>query len=261
MTLALEKLTLAHRATTVIKDLTLTLAPGELVALVGPNGAGKSTLLRAVFGIHRPVSGTIRHRGLSQAAVSGQRWQQEVGYMPQDNAGNASLTALETVLLGAIEELTLRLTDEVLHRAASALNRFGILELSQRRLSTLSGGQRQLVHFAQALMREPKILLLDEPASALDLRHQMLLMSHVRRATREAGLVTVIVLHDLTLAANFADRLVVLDRGAVVADGAPAGILGNDLLRRVYGVEGEVRHGENGRIFVHVSAAAEEGQC
>lgn len=257
MVMRIENLTLAHRGTVVVRDISLSFRHGELVALIGPNGAGKSTFLRAMLGAHRAASGTIYFREKAVGRTSGREWQGGIGYMPQDNAAYGSLTALEAVLLGSIEDLSLRLSETVLRRAAAGLERFGLLDLAHRRLGTLSGGQRQLVYFAQALMRDPDILLLDEPASALDLRHQMLLMSHVKATSVAHDLISVVVLHDLTLAANFADRLIVMDGGRIVADGLPSTVLTDDLLRRVYGVEGEVHHGGDGRVWVHVGKASE----
>lgn len=258
MSLRIENLTLAHRRDVVIRDFSLSCAEGEVVALLGPNGAGKSTLLRALFGMHLPMSGSILFRNMKLGDVASRQWQSGVAYMPQDNAANGSLTALETVLLGAIGELSLRLPESVLRRAAAALETFGLLALSHRHIETLSGGQRQLVYFAQALMRRPKMLLLDEPASALDLRHQLLLMSHVREATRGDGLVTIVVLHDLMLAANFADRLVVLHDGRIAAAGSSPEVITTDLLRRVYGVESEVQRDSNGRVWVRAKSAMAE---
>lgn len=257
--LVVRDLTLAHRREIVVRDLNLSCVNGDVVALVGPNGAGKSTLLRAIFGTHRLMSGNIAFDGVKSEGVSARQWQSCMAYMPQDNAANGSLTALETVLLGSIEELSMRLSESVLRRAAEALDRFGMLDFSQRRIETLSGGQRQLVYFAQALMREPRILLLDEPASALDLRHQMLLMSHVRKSTKARDIVTIVVLHDLTLAASFADQIIVLHEGQVAAAGRPDEVISSDLLRRVYGVEGCVQRDPDGRIWIRVSNAVEEG--
>lgn len=255
MALVIDELTLAHRRDIVVHEFSMTCLQGDVVALVGPNGAGKSTFLRALFGTHRPASGSITFKNRRLDALSGNSRQAGTAYMPQDNSANGSLTALETVLLGSIEELSLRLPEPVIRRAAAALERFEMLEFSHRRIETLSGGQRQLVYFAQALMRDPEILLLDEPVSALDLRHQMLLMAHVREATKANGLVTIVVLHDLGLATRFADRLVVLHEGRVVAQGSPSSVITADLLRSVYGVESSVQRGPDGQVWVRVEGA------
>jgi len=235
--LATRNLSLAHGKTEVIREVSLAFRPGEVTALIGPNGAGKSTLLQSLFGLHRPQAGTILldHKPLANWRPAD--WQARIGYMPQDNGVHGSLTALETILLGSLEELSLRLSDPILRRAAESLDRFGLLDLSERRLETLSGGQRQLVYFAQAMMRSPKILLLDEPVSALDLRHQRVLLRHVRETTKTSDLVTIAVLHDLNLAAGYADRVVLMNEGRIIADGTPAEVLTPAHLARVYGVE------------------------
>lgn len=235
--LATRALSLAHGKETILRDVSLTFHPSEVTALIGPNGAGKSTLLRALFGLHPPQAGTLvmEDRALSDWRLAD--WQARIGYMPQDNGVHGSLTALETILLGSLEELSLRLSESVLRRAAESLDRFGLLALSERRLETLSGGQRQLVYFAQAMMRAPKILLLDEPVSALDLRHQRILLRHVRETTKAGTLITVAVLHDLNLAIAYADRVVLMDEGRIVADGTPAEVLTPANLADVYGIE------------------------
>lgn len=234
--LSVANLCLAHGKERVVEDVSLTFHPGEVTALIGPNGAGKSTLLQALFRLHAPESGQLLMDGRPAITWKQAAWQDRIGYMPQDNGVHGSLTALETILLGSLEDLTLRLSDAVLRRAAESLDRFGLLDLSERRLDTLSGGQRQLVYFAQAMMRKPDILLLDEPVSALDLRHQRILLRHVRETTKAGGLVTVTVLHDLNLTIAYADRVVLMDRGRIVADGTPAAVLTPDNLARVYGV-------------------------
>ena len=253
--LEIRGLTLAHGANEVVSDLSLAVSPGEVTALVGPNGVGKSTLLRALFGEHRPQAGEIRLDGVSLGATRLRHWQARIGYMPQENRGRMGLTALETVLAGSLERLALHVPEPELRRAAMALDQFGLADVAHRSLDALSGGQRQLVYFAQALLRDPRVMLLDEPVSALDLRHQHLLLEDVRRLCRERGMITVVVLHDLNLAARFADRLVVLGDDKVAVAGPPTSVLDDDLLRRVYGVEARVGVDEDGFPWVQVRGA------
>lgn len=255
--LSVTNLDLAHGNVAVVNDLNINFMPGEVTGVVGPNGAGKSTFLRSLFGDHAAKRGSL-HLGEEEYRLAHRRkWQSRIGFMPQDNGSHGGLTALEVVLLGSIEHLSLRLNDIALRRAAAGLEQFGIIDLSQRRIGTLSGGQRQLVYFAQSLMRGPAVLLLDEPVSALDMRHQMLLMKHVREITRLRGIITVVVLHDLNLAASFADRLVMLHGGRAEIDGAPREVLSSQLLERVYGVQTRLHYDPDGRPWVHVHDANE----
>jgi len=253
--LSLRNLALAYGDLEVVRDLTIDFRDGELTALVGPNGAGKSTLLRALFGDHRAKSGEIRLDGERLDTTSLRAWQAAMGYMPQENRGRMGLSAMETVLLGSLGRLTLHVPEDELRRAAVALDQFGLAEVSHRSLDELSGGQKQLVFFAQALLRDPRVMLLDEPVSALDLRHQHLLMEDVRRLCRERKMITIVVLHDLNLAARFADRLVMLCPDMSCVEGSPSEVLERTLLGRVYGVDTRIGLDEDGYPWVQVRGA------
>lgn len=216
---------------------------GEVVALVGPNGSGKSSLLRAAAGLLR-CTGTIRCDG-------------RIGFLPQDNGSRAALTVMETVLLGRIRALGMRVPAAELDRATVALDRLGIAHLALRLVSELSGGQRQLVFLAQMLASDPAILLLDEPTSALDMRNQLSLLALLRALACGQRLLVVVVLHDLNAAARFADRLLVLSEGRLVADGVPGKVLDEAILADVYRVQAEVGRSRSDLPFVLPVAALE----
>jgi iron complex transport system ATP-binding protein len=256
--LRVDGLALSHGKRMVVRDLDLQFVPGMLTALIGPNGAGKSTLLRGLFGAHGASAGNLALDGESYHPRRRRAWQDRFGYMPQDHAEHGGLTALEVVLLGSIGHLSFRLSDASVRAALAGLDRLGITRLADRRIETLSGGQRQLVFVAQSLLREPRVLLLDEPVTALDPRHQMLLMHHVRVLTRERDLIGIVVLHDLNLSAHFADRIVLLDRGRAVADGTPGDVLSSATLRAAYGIDAEVALGAEGRPWIRITKAHEE---
>jgi iron complex transport system ATP-binding protein len=225
------------------------IAPGAVTALVGPNAAGKSTLLRALAGLI-PASGAVRFAGTDLLRLDPAERAKRVAFMPQLLPANAALTVLEAVIAaqrasplersGASER-------EVRQRAMAVLERIEIAALALEPLDRLSGGQRQLASLAQAVVREPRILLLDEPTSALDLRHQFHVMDIVRSIAR-AGRIVVVVLHDLNLAAQFADRIVVLEHGTVRADGSPEAAMTADILADVYGVAARVERCSRGRL-------------
>lgn len=201
--------------------------PGEVTAIIGPNGSGKSSLIRAIAGL-------VGHQGVVRCGSDGAA---RIGYMPQDVGSSAALTVLEVVLLGRLRALHLRLTDADLDAAGAALATLGIEHLASRDLVELSGGQRQLVFLAQVLASEPQILLLDEPISALDIRNQVEVLDTVRRLTRERGLITLVVLHELSAAARAADRIIVLKAGRVAGDGRPDSVLAPQLISDVFGID------------------------
>jgi len=243
-------LSAGYRGRNVLEGISLpALAAGELVAMVGPNAAGKSTLLRAIGGLAR-ASGTVRLGGLDLLRMTPGERARHVAFMPQALPAGVGLTVIEGVIsaLRASPPGDGRAPETV---AAAALDRLHIARLALEPLDRLSGGQRQLAGLAQVIAREPKALLLDEPTSALDLRHQAEVMGIARSLARE-GRIVIVVLHDLTTAARWADRVMVLSEGALAASGAPAETLTAPLLAKVYGVEARVERCSRGTLQIIV---------
>lgn len=238
----------------VIDALTLSpFAPGSVTAVVGPNAAGKSTLLRGLAGL-LPAQGSIRLGDAELTAMPRASRAARIGFMPQALPTGAALSLLETVITAlAVNPLDGAAMPHALmrRRAMAVLERLGIGDLALEPLDALSGGQRQMASLAQAIVREPSVLLLDEPTSALDLRHQVQVMSIVRELAG-AGAIIVAVLHDLGMAARWADRIVVLDHGALAAEGASHDVITGAMLAQVYGVEARVEHCSAGRIQIIV---------
>jgi iron complex transport system ATP-binding protein len=231
-------------------DLPL-MRPGEVTVLAGPNAAGKSTLLRAIAQL-QPHSGRITLDGRDLAQMPAPERARQVGFMPQTLPSGASLLALESVIaaLRAGATISARQADRT---AMAVMEKLGVGTLALRPLSALSGGQRQMVSLAQAIVRDPRLLLLDEPTSALDLARQVRLLSELRRLAAE-GRIVVAVLHDLALAAQWADRIVLMHDGRTHAEGRPEEILTPALLAEVYGVEARVERCSRGRIMVLIDA-------
>lgn len=250
----LDNLSLNRSGRSILHGLSATLQAGSIHVLLGPNGTGKTTLLRALAGDLPLAAGCIEHGGQHLAANAPRRvldaWRREFAYMPQDCSTEVTLSVLEVVVLGNLGRIGLRLDDAVLERAMEKLAQVGIAHLAGRSIGSLSGGQRQMAFFAQVLMREPKVMLLDEPVSALDLRHQIALLDRVRHETRVRNLVTVVVLHDLNLACQYADNLLVLVDGTLAASGHPQSIVNPELLQSTYGVEVDILHDRQGRPVV-----------
>ncbi|MEM8790966.1 MAG: ABC transporter ATP-binding protein [Pseudomonadota bacterium] len=227
--LSVTGLSAGYAGAPVVREAAFGAAPGELTALIGANGSGKSTLLKAIAGL---LSATGDIRIGAQAADQ----RRDVAYMPQDTSAASGLTMLEAVMLGQLRSLGWRTPAPVLEGAADLLARFGLAGLAERPLHDVSGGQRQLAFLAQALMRRPKVLLLDEPTAALDLRHQMLVLETVARDARARGIAVVMAMHDLALVGRFTDRVVCLDSGRVIFSGAPADAMTEERISEMYGV-------------------------
>ncbi|MBR0648571.1 ABC transporter ATP-binding protein [Roseomonas terrae] len=230
--IAVDSVTVRYGDRLAVDGVSFTARAGDVVALVGPNGSGKSSLLRAAAGLLR-CGGQVRCDG-------------RIAFLPQDNGARAALTVMETVLLGRIRALGMRVPETEVAHAVSTLDRLGIADLAMRLVPELSGGQRQLVFLAQMLASEPAILLLDEPTSALDLRNQLSLLSLLRGLARGCGLLVIVVLHDLNAAARFADRMLVLCNGRLVADGPGGEVLTETMLANVYGIRAEIGRSNEG---------------
>lgn len=235
----LENVHIRRGSFVVADQINLAFEPGKVYTILGPNGTGKSSLLKTLFG-EVAHQGNIRYQDEHLSKLTLQSWRKRIGYMPQNTFAEAALTALEVVLLGRMDGLGLHVGDEMLHEAACIMESLGIAHLAHHDVMNLSGGQRQLVMFAQVMMHRPEILLLDEPVSALDMHHQINLLERVVNYTHANGLTTLMVLHDLSLAAQFSDGIVLIGGGKVHAEGAPKDVLQPELISALYQVDVEL---------------------
>lgn len=239
MTLSAANISVRFGDRDVLRDITIQIASGQIVALLGPNGAGKTTLLRSLNGTVPLRSGEISLGGVSLGQLSRREIAERIAVVAQENETKFPVTVLEFVLTGRFARGAAFgwETVEDLHAAESALQQCDLEMFADRLMNELSGGERQRVVLARALAAETRVLLLDEPTANLDLAHQALMFRLVRERTRDLAATAVIVTHDLNLAAEFADRVVLLQRGRVVADGPPAGVLTIENLQQVYDVQ------------------------
>jgi iron complex transport system ATP-binding protein len=231
--------------------------------VIGPNGAGKSTLCRALVGLVEPASGTIElcgrpvagggARGVAQTPVRMSRRERArlVAYVPQAPVVPAGFTVADYVLLGRTPHIGSLGSDSAADRAAMdhAVRRLGLESFAARDVASLSGGERQRVVIARALAQAAPVMLLDEPTTALDLGAQQEVLDLVDALRRESGLAVLTTLHDLTLAGQYADRLVLIDRGRTVAAGSPAAVLTEETIERYYGARMRIVY-EHGRPVV-----------
>ncbi|MBI3738554.1 MAG: heme ABC transporter ATP-binding protein [Chloroflexi bacterium] len=234
--LKIENLSVNYGSRRILHDVSLNVQSGEVLALIGPNGAGKSTLIRAVSGVIPIQSGRIRTNGDDFASLSPLQRARYVATVPQAVALPPAFTVWETVLLGRTPYLNFlgqpSPKDEELARRA--LDRVSALTLAERRVGELSGGEGQRVLLARALCQSTPILLLDEPTAHLDLQYQVSLLELVRELAHKDHLAVLLALHDLNLAARYADRIALIVGGEIKAEGRPEQVLRPDLIEAAY---------------------------
>jgi iron complex transport system ATP-binding protein len=225
----------------VVDGVDLDVSQGEWVAVIGPNGAGKTTLLRAVAGLV-PFSGSIAIGGRPADELKRSEISRLLAVVPQEPSTPPWMTVGEYVLMGRTPHLGPLAREGARDREAAgrALARLDLVGYEERRLGTLSGGEKQRVVVARALAQEARIVLLDEPTAALDIGHQQQALELLDLLRADSGLTLVAAMHDLTLAAQYADRMVLLDAGRIVAEGAPAAVLTEDLIASHYGASIDV---------------------
>jgi len=232
----------AYRETPVLAAVDLTIAAGEMVALVGPNGAGKSTLLKLLAGFLRPSAGSVRFDGRELRNWDERELARRLAVVPQQVVFHFPFTVAQFVLMARHPHRAWSPfeTETDIDTTTRALALTGIADLAERSVLELSGGERQRACLAAALAQEPDTLLLDEPTASLDLRHQVDLLAALRKQNVTDGLTVIIVTHDLNLAARYCPRLILLHEGRIVADDTPQNILQANRIAEVYDTPVEV---------------------
>lgn len=235
-------LSLSYDGREVIAGLDLSIPEGKVTVIVGANACGKSTFLRGVARLLRPTAGTVHLDGRNVSSYPAKEFARVVGILPQSPIAPDGITVADLVGRGRHPHQGLfrqwSSADQAI--VAEAMEATSTTELADRRVEELSGGQRQRVWIAMALAQDTDILLLDEPTTFLDVTHQIDLLDLLADLNRSRRSTIVMVLHDLNLAARYADHLVVMAKGAVLANGAPADILTSDLVQRAFGLESQI---------------------
>jgi iron complex transport system ATP-binding protein len=254
-----DRIRFARGRRLIIDDVDCTVPGGAVGALLGPNGAGKSTLLHLIAGVERADAGAARLGDRDLAALRRRDRARVLALAEQEVQDAPGLRVAEVVALGRTPYLGAFAGPGELDRTVvrRSLEDLGLVELADREYATLSGGERQRVNLARALAQEPELLLLDEPTNHLDVRAQLTMLGLLRELAN-GGLTVLAALHDLSLAAGYADHVIVLASGRVQAAGAPADVLTPPLIREVWGVDAEVlEHPSTGRPLIAYSAVAE----
>ncbi|MFE9659250.1 ATP-binding cassette domain-containing protein [Streptomyces sp. NPDC005955] len=234
-----RELTLAYDDRTVVHELDLAVPDGKVTVIVGPNACGKSTTLRALGRLLKPSGGSVLLDGTALAQLPTKRIAQQIGLLPQTPVAPEAITVADLVGRGRQpHQRWWQQWSEADERAVrEAMERTDVAALAERAVDELSGGQRQRVWIAMALAQDTELLLLDEPTTYLDISHQVEVLDLVRQLNHERGRTVVVVLHDLNQAARYADHLVAMKAGRVVAEGAPAEVVTEELVREVFGLD------------------------
>ena len=248
-----REVTFGYDGPPVLEKVSLELVPGRLIGVIGPNGAGKSTLARLLSGLLRPQGGEVTLDGRPVSAWKRHELARRLAVVPQSPNLPETFTAAEVVLLGRTPYLGLLGSESAHDREVAwrAMERTQVSHLAHRLIGTLSAGERQRVVVARALTQEPSILLLDEPTTHMDVNHQLGLIVLVRHLAAEDNLAVMAILHDLNLASQYCDELVLLAGGRVVARGRPCDVLTHDRIAEAYHADVLVmNHPQTGRPVV-----------
>lgn len=239
--LSCSNLSISYGPRKALDGFTISLAPGEIRALIGPNGSGKSTALQGLSGLIKPAEGTVLIDGAPIAAMTRREIAHRLSFLPQHPTAPDEMTVEQLVRQGRFAHVGLfRRYDRRDEDAIGwALESTGLAPLAQRSLSALSGGERQRAWISAALAQEAKILLLDEPTTFLDIGYQIEVLDLVHTLSRERGVTVVMAIHDLNQAMSICDRISLLEKGRVVFDGVAADLAASGLIERVFRVEGQ----------------------
>ncbi len=248
MMLELDGVGFGYRSHPVLDGVSFSVEPDEFVAILGPNGVGKTTLLRCLNALLRPGAGSVLLDGREVLAMSRPAIAREMAYVSQ-RTEPTRMTAFDTVLLGRRPHIGFGITGRDLAITEAILRRLDLSALALRYLDEMSGGELQKVAIARALVQEPRVLLLDEPTSSLDLKNQLEILGLVREIVREHRIAALMTMHDLNLALRFADRFILMKEGAIHAAGGPE-VVTAEAIGSVYGVPVTVEQCRGCRVVV-----------
>lgn len=236
--LEIEELNFSYDEKLVLEDVGFELEKGEILSIIGPNGSGKSTFLKCINQILSPQEGRLFHRDRDLCCCDGEELAKRLGYVPQEEDRKFPAAVFDVILLGRKPYIDWKPSEEDYQITAEIIEKLQMGELAQRDVNTLSGGQLQKVIIGRALAQKAQILLMDEPTSSLDLKHQLEILNLIR-AQADRGISVVLAIHDLSLAARFSDKFVMLKEGKVFASGGPE-ILSTNNIEAVYDVKVDI---------------------
>jgi len=254
MNITVQNVTFSYCNTPSLLGVSLELKDSEVLGLIGPNGSGKTTLLKCLNKILEPKQGTIMLDEQAVKKMSRLEVAKHIGYVPQNSIDNPDgLPVYEIVLMGRRPHISWQSSEKDSEKVWTALKALNIEHIALRNFFELSGGEQQRVLIARSLAQEAKVLLLDEPTSNLDIRHQLEVMDLTRKLVSNQKLSAVIAIHDLNLASRFCDRIVMMRDGKIFATGNASSVLTTENIRLVYGVEVEINYSKNSPYIIPIA--------
>ena len=238
--ITIKDLSFSYGSRKILDDLSLVVGDSEVLSLVGPNGSGKTTMIKCIDRILKPKGSILLNGGRDLQSLSRQEVARYIGYVPQSTTSVLTTTVFDTILMGRKPHMGWRVAEEDIDKVVDIMKLLSVEEFALKDFSELSGGQKQRVLIARALAQEPEVLLLDEPTSNLDVKHQLEALDTVRSIVKKTEISAVMAIHDLNLAARYSDRLVMLKKGVVHAVGDPSTLLTRENIRAIFGVEAVV---------------------
>lgn len=242
----------------VLRDISERLDKPEFICIMGPNGVGKSTLIHCINKILKPTGGKVLLDGRDVADMRLKEVARDIGYVPASSEDSFPLTVVDTVMVGLQNDYRFDTSKDDLNKVYDVLRLMKIEHLAMRDFNELSAGQHQKVVLARGLVRSPKVVLLDEPTSNLDINHQIQVTKVLSRLPRERGMMVIMISHDINITAKFADRIIMIHKGRIFSDGTPSEVLTKENLRTVYNVDADVIE-VKGRPHIILNDSVEDG--
>jgi len=240
MILELEDLSVGYNGYPVLEGVNIKFDGPQLVSILGPNGVGKSTLVQCIDNILKPIAGKVTIDGKDVQEIGSKELAKMISYVPCASSTSFPMSVADTVLIGRYPRSGRNHTEKDLRMVHSALKLLGIEDLALRNFNELSAGQHQKVVLARGLVQETGIIILDEPTSNLDIKHQISVSRLLKILSERKGLLIIMISHDINIASRYSDRIILLNEGRLFADGTPKEVLTAENIRSIYGLDAEV---------------------
>lgn len=252
MKLEIQNLSHAYNSSRqILTDISFNICEKEVVSLIGPNGTGKTTLLKCISHIIKPESGSVYIDDVDISKLSAQKRARLIGYVPQYNNSLFPISVIDTIMMGRTAFSSNRITEKDKRIVFDVIEKMELEDFAFKYVNEMSGGERQRVFIARALVQEPKIIILDEPTSSLDLKNQLLTLKLISNIAKEKKIGVIMSIHDLNLTSMFSDRVIVLKKSNLFASGKPEEVLTSQIIKEVYGVNSVVSQ-EDSQTYIRL---------